>query len=253
VIARTAIVAAGLALAACGGALSPLRNHAQVGRDAYAVFVGDGPGGRPDLFGVRAEGGPVFQLTYTSVAESDPALSPDGRLLAFLRARSLHDSLPGAVWVMNLLTGAERRLALPKGSPPPARVGWSSDGSALYVRAGAEIWKLGAPPAAPEPRRATAAESFAADTSLGVFLGDPPCARVVVCEGSLCAQSNTGPAVAFAQGGRDPLRWGADSVAFLSADKLVVRPVGPGHGRLVDWTGVPRAPRELTFFGGAAR
>jgi hypothetical protein len=224
-----------------------------VGRDAYAIFVADGPGGLSDLFGVRADGGPVFQITYTSVAESDPALSPDGRLLAFLRARSLRDTLPGAVWVMNLLTGAERRVVLPMDSPPPARVGWSADGSALYVRAGTELWRLTAPPAAPAPRRATPAERLAADTSLGVFLGSPPFARVLVCEHSLCAQARTGEPVPFAPGGRDPVRWGPDSVAFLSANNLVVRPVGPGRGHLVEWTGVPAAPRELTFFPGAQK
>lgn len=245
------LLAATFGAAACGGTLSPLRHHAEVGRDAYAIFVADAPGDRSDLFGVRADGGPVFQVTYTTVAEFAPALSPDGRLLAFLRARSLRDTVPGALWVMNLLTGAERRLPLPPGSLPPTRVGWSRDGSALFARVGDELWRVAAPPAAPAPRPATAAERAEADTSLGVFLGDPPFARVVVCEGALCAQGDTGPPVPFAAEGRDPVRWGADSVAYLAGNKLVVRPVGPGRARMVEWTGVPRAPRELTFFPGA--
>lgn len=238
--------------AGCGGTLSPLRNHAQVGRDAYAIFVADGPGGLPDLFGVRGDGGPVFQITYTSLAEFAPALSPDGRLLAFLRARSVRDTVPGTVWVMNLLTGAERRLDLPADAAPPARVGWTADGTALYVRAGAELWRLAAPPAPPAARRASPAERFAADTSLGVFLGDPPFARAVVCDGSLCAQSDTGQAVPFAEGARDPVRWGPDSVGFLVGDELVVRPVGPGRNRRVGWSDVPKAVRDLTYFPGAS-
>lgn len=240
-----------LGAAACGGTLSPLRHHAEVGRDAYAIFVGDAPGDRSDLFGVRADGGPVFQVTYTTVAEFAPTLSPDGRLLAFLRGRTARDTVPGTLWVMNLLTGAERRLSLPPGAPPPSRVGWSRDGGVLFVQAGTEVWRVTPPPAAPEPRPATAAERIQADSSLGVFLGDPPFARVVVCEGSLCAQGDTGRAAPFAEGGRDPVRWGPDSVAYLSGEKLIVRPVGPGRARVVEWTGAPHAPRELTFFPGA--
>jgi hypothetical protein len=30
-----------------------------------------------------------------------------------------------------------------------------------------------------------------------------------------------------------------------------VRPVGPGHARLIQWAEVPPAPREPTAFGGA--
>ncbi len=247
--AAVALAAAG-ALAGCGGTLSPLRNHAQVGRDAYAIFVGDGPAGSSDLFGVRADGGPVFQITYTGVAESSPSLSPGGQLVAFLRTRSSRDTLPGAVWVMNLLTGAERRLDLPKDAAAPSRVGWTADGRALYVRAGPEVWRLNAPPAAPEPRPTTQAERPAADTSLGVFLGDPPFARVVVCGGSLCAQADSSQPVPFAECGRDPVRWGPDSVAFVVNNDLVVRPVGPGRGHRVEWTSVPKAPREPTFFPG---
>ena len=111
-----------LLISACTG-LSPLRGRAVVGRDAYAIFVAEGPEGEADLFGVRTDGGPVFQITYTNVLEAAPALSPDGGAVAFLRGATTRDSMPAAVWVLNLLTGGERELPLPVGAPAPERVG----------------------------------------------------------------------------------------------------------------------------------
>jgi hypothetical protein len=243
---RAASVAALALLAACSGTLSPFRRHAVVGQDAYLVFVGDGPEGRSDLFGVRGDGGPVFQLTYTAVAELAPALSPNGAMLAFLRPRAPRDTLPGAVWVMNLLNGAERELPLPANAGRPERIGWSHDGRTIWVRAGAQDWRLAAPPAPPAPRPTGPAERAEADSSFGVFLGDPPFTRVVTCDGALCARGDTGAPAPFAAGGRDPVRWGGDSVG----DTLTVRSLGPGRPRQVQWSGAPRRPRELTYFPG---
>jgi len=237
-------------LAGCSGTISPFRRHAVVGRDPYLVFVGDGPGGRSDLFAVRGDGGPVFQVTFTPVAEFSPALSPDGAMLAFLRARSAADSAPGAAWVMNLLNGAERELPLPAGAAPPERVGWSGDGRTIWVRAGGELWRLAAPPAPPVPRRAAPGERARADSSFGVYLGDPPFTRVVTCDGALCAQGDTGAPAPFAPDGRDPARWGGDSVGYLSGDALMVRSLGPGRPRRVEWSGTPPHPRSLTYFPG---
>ena len=62
------------AVTACGGTVSPLRRHAVVGRDSYAIFTADGPDGTGDLFGVRGDGGPVFQITFTPVREARPQL-----------------------------------------------------------------------------------------------------------------------------------------------------------------------------------
>jgi WD40-like Beta Propeller Repeat len=242
-------VVAALLLSGCTG-LSPLRGRAAVGRDAYVIFVGDGPGGQPDLFGVRADGGPVFQITYTSVLEAAPALSPDGGTVAFLRARTIHDSVPTAVWVLNLLSGAERELPLPPGGERPDRVGWSGDGKSIYVRAGTTRYELSAPPAAPAPRALAGPARAAADSSFSVWLGDPAFGRAVGCDQALCVQTDSGPPTPFAPNSRDAARWGPDSVGFVSGSDLIVRPVGPGRERRVEWSGVPAKPRELTSFPG---
>jgi len=236
-------------LSACGG-LSPLRGHAVVGRDAYEVFVGDGPGGQPDLFGVRADGGPVFQITYSSVAEAGPVLSPDGGAVAFLRSNARDDRLSGRVWVLNLLSGAERELPLPRDSPRPERLGWSGDGRSLYVRAGPAIYRLNPPPAAPDPGLLAGVDRAVAESSLAVFLGDPPFGRVLACAQSLCSQTDSGPPAPFASNAHDAVRWGPDSVGFLSGADLIVRPVGPGRARRVEWSDPPAGPRQLSFFPG---
>lgn len=245
-------VAALLLVAGCAG-LSPLRGRAVVGRDAYVIFVADGPEGAPDLFGVRTDGGPVFQITYTNVLEAAPALSPDGGAVAFLRGASSGDTVPAAVWVLNLLTGADRELALPAGAPAPERVGWSPDGGSLYVRAGGARYALRAPPAGAAARVLTGAARAAADSSLWVLLGDPPFGRAVQCGSALCVRADTGAPTAFAENAHDAVRWGSDSVGYVSGGNLMVRPLGTGRVRRVEWTEVPAKPRDLTVFLGSEK
>jgi hypothetical protein len=220
-----------------------------VGRDSYAIFTADGPDGSGDLFGVRGDGGPVFQITFTPVREARPALAPDGSMLAFLRSRSRADSLIGTPWVMNLLTGAERRLELPAGVATDA-IGWSRDGRLVYLRAGRFAYQLPAPPAFGRARAVPPSEWHRVDSAVSVFAGEPPFARIAECEGSLCAITAAGRSVSIADGGRDPARWGADSLGYFVGDKLMVRPNGPGRPRHVGWDRPPRRPRELTAFAG---
>ena len=107
----------------CSGSLPPLRGQIAVGRDGYAVVVG----GEGDLYAVRAQGGPVVPITFSRLAELRPRLSPDGGRLGFLRGASAADSTPATVWIMNLETGGERAVALPKGAQRPDRLGWRAD------------------------------------------------------------------------------------------------------------------------------
>ena len=100
----------------------------------------------------------------------------------------------------------------------------------------------------------TGAERAAAESALAVLLGRPVFARAVPCfESGGPLRGGTGPDAerCCARGARDPARWGDDSVAYLEGDRLVVRPVGPGHPRSVDWSGVPARPRQLSVFPGS--
>jgi hypothetical protein len=66
----------------------------------------------------------------------------------------------------------------------------------------------------------------------------------------LCVQADTGSPGLLAQGASGAARWGPDSVLLLLDDALVVRPLGPGRARRLEWAEVPPAPREPTGFGG---
>ena len=242
-----------LALAACGGTLPPLRGEVVVGTDAYAVFVGGGAPAGGDLYAVRTEGGPAIQFTFTPVGEMRPALSPDGSLVAFLRGASLRDSTPGSVWVMNLLSGAEREIELPRGAGVPARVGWARDGRSLVVAAAAGLYRADAPPERAEARAVPPADRAAAESSLAVLLGEPVFARVVPCAEphALCVAADTGAPGLLARDAHDAFRWGSDSVAFFRGATVEIRPVGPGRGRLLRLDHPPRRVREMTVFAGS--
>jgi hypothetical protein len=223
----------------------------EIGKDPYAVFVG-GKGPNSDLYAVRPDGGPPVRITFTNVAELAPALSPDGGGLAFLRGTSLTDSTPASIWVMNLLSGSERELSLPKGAGRPIAVGWGSDGRSLIVSASKGLFGFNAPPAEPDPRPVPMAERVRAESSLAVLLGDPVFTRVVPCKarGDLCVVGATGKPRLLAQAVRDPARWGGDSVAFFVGDWLQIRPLGPGRPRILMMTQPPERPRGMTFFEG---
>lgn len=223
----------------------------EIGRDPYAVFVG-GEGPNSDLYAVRPNGGPPVRITFTNVAELAPALSPDGAGLAFLRGTSLTDSTPASVWIMNLLSGGERELVLPKGAGRPIGVGWEPNGKSVIVSAARGLFRFQAPPADPDPRPVPPPERAHAESSLAVLLGAPLFARVMSCESSadLCVIGDSGRPGLLARDARDPVRWGGDSVAFFLGDAVEIRPLGPGRPRRLVWSNAPKRPREMTFFEG---
>jgi hypothetical protein len=267
--------------AGCNTILPPLRGEIDVGRDRYAVFVG-GDDHASDLYALDAHGG-VFPITYTAVAELAPALSPDGIYVALLRAATLRDSLPGTAWVLDLRTGSERELSLPRDAGAPRRIGWafrmagaahraagetnaaSRAGTAaivaeaadtaapVFVAADSGVYRFDPPIGRVKPRLVGAAERATADSSFAVLLGAPAFARVVACEteaGALCVAGDTGAPELLARDARDPVRWGSDSVAYFSRGALEIRPLGPGRARRVDWANPPPRPRAMTFFPG---
>jgi len=91
------------------------------------------------------------------------------------------------------------------------------------------------------------------DVACGPGLVVSAFARVVPCEdpADLCVVGDSGAPALLAEDAGDAARWGDDSVAYLTGGRLVVRPVGPGHPRVVAWSGVPPRPRQLTVFPGA--
>jgi hypothetical protein len=236
--------------AACDPTLPPLRGQMEIGSDPYAVFVG-GSGTNSDLYAIRPDGGQPVPITFTSVAELRPALSVDGGALAFLRGASLRDSTPSSVWVMNLLSGAERELSLPKGAGRPAQVGWEPAGTSLIVRAERGLYRVNAPPLPTAPQPVPSGEGRRAESTLAVLLGNPVFAAVAPCQSpdDLCVSGDGGSGL-LARGAHDAARWGDDSVAFFVGDELEIRPLAKGRPRRLPWTHAPPSPRHLTFFPG---
>jgi hypothetical protein len=241
-----------LLLASCS--LPPLRGRVEIGKDPYGVFVGEGSGGS-DLYAFHGETGETVALTFSPVREFGPVLTPDGAVVAFLRASAARDTAErrSTVWVMNLISGTERELRFPRGTDEtPERVGWSMDGSRLYVETDRQVWMFPMPPgAAGVPVRP--ADRARADSALTVLLGLPVFARAEACAAdlsSLCAITAAGVEQLLARAARDPARWGSDSVAFLSEGEVHIRPLGGGTTRVVKLTPARRVLSGLSCFPG---
>ena len=243
---------AALLLVLAGCSLPPLRGKAQIGKDPYVVFTADVPGGA-DLFAVLPSGGSPMQLTFSPVEESDPALSPDGAAVVFLRHQRGDTTDRRTVWILNLLSGAERELVLPRDwKGGPERAAWAPDGRSVYVRTGSGTVRFAAPPAPPAPSLVPAGEQARADSSFLVLLGAPAFAAVTACGTGLCTVGADGASTPLAAGATGAARWGADSVGYFSGERFTIRPLGPGHPRVLEWSPAPIHPRGVTFFPGRA-
>jgi WD40-like Beta Propeller Repeat len=238
-----------IATFACRGSLSPLSNRLEVGQEPYFVFVADGEAGVGDLFASKPAGGAVYQITYTRVDERLPALSPDGTMLAFLRARAPGSATRQALVVMNLLNGAEQRLDLE--APFPGRMAWSRDGRKLYLRAGDSLLGTPAPPAPFALGLVPDAERPTADSLLSVLLGDPPLAAAVPCDSTgVCARFGDGTRQVIAAAATEPTRWMGDSILYREAGEWVIRPLAGGRPRVLRASRGLGQWRSLTVFGG---
>jgi hypothetical protein len=236
-------------LGAAGCNFSPLMNQIEVGEEPFVVVVGEGADGRADLFAVSSGGGALRQLTFTTLLERGPQLTPEGAILAFLRMRDTLATTPREVVVMNLLNGSERRLALPAEAGQPQALGWSDDQTTLYVRTDRGAWALSAPPAEPNARPAKPGDAMA-DTALALWLGSPRFARVIPCDSGVCVETLRGDTAQLSATGRDPFRWGTDSVAWFDGERLMVRSLGPGLPRRLEWSSAPTGVRDGAYAAG---
>ena len=222
-----------------------MRHRIDAGRETFAVFVADAPDGRGDLYAMTGVGSDVVQLTFTLPAEWRPRLSPSGDVLAFLRSRDERDTLRTRVWLLNLLNGAERELALPDSSGTPNDLAWSDDGRAVLVRTSAGAWSISTPPAKPDAVVLPNVSNFPVRVGYPSFASIAACADVVA---NLCVYPDSGTPALVADDARDAFRWGDDSVAYLHGGGVVIRPVGPGRSRTLRWRAGLRGPREPDAF-----
>jgi len=110
-----------LALAAPAARAEPGYFRSPSLRGETVVFVAEG-----DLWSAPAAGGRAARLTTHLAAESNPAISPDGSLVAF---RAAYEG-PEDVYAMPIAGGPPRRLTF--GAERVAVVGWTAAGEILY-------------------------------------------------------------------------------------------------------------------------
>ncbi len=239
-------------VSACTG-LPPLRQHFEVGRDPYVIFVADAPDGRGDLWAMSPDGGDVVQLTYSLPAEWSPRLSPGGDVVVFLRARAQGDTTRSRVWLLNLLNGSERAIQLPDSAGAPVAIAWTDGGRGLFIRTTRTTFHVDAPPFPPDAVEVPSGDRAAAARALSVRVGSPAFASVAPCQGSdsLCVYPDSGAPAAIAGHATDPARWGNDSLSYSVQDALVIRPLGPGRERLLRWRPLLVHPRDVTVFTGS--
>lgn len=249
-------MAIGIGMLGCRLSLSPLQNRIAVGSEPFFVFVADGEAGLGDLFAARSEGGPVYPVTFTRLHETMPVLAPGGTALAFLRTRQPADSADYRVVVLNLMNGAERTLFSAAEGGSIRHIGWNHDGTALYVATDAAVYEVTSPPAPLRQAMLGPSALVRADSVFRVHVGSPNFAEVRACrtggaEGGLCAVPRGGDESPLVASGRDPVRWGPDSVGYYTDDDLEVRPVGPGNARRIRLMSSPTRPRLPTYFPGS--
>jgi hypothetical protein len=101
----------------------------------------------------------------------------------------------------------------------------------------------------------TAVEWPAADSATAVLLGTPVFARLETCAKD-CISSAAMPWCVVTPNGLktelgrvvSPFRWGGDSLAYFDGNDLVVRPLGGGRSRVVEWSRAPSKPRDGSYW-----
>ena len=252
-----AVLCALCSILACRG-VSPLGERIPVGTGPFAIVVGEEADNQTDLFALEASGGEVVRLTFTRGREAAASLHPAGVVLAFLRREAgASDSSAASLVALNLINSSERDVPVPTEIGVARRVGWSPDGSRIYVLGDSGIAMSAAPPAAMSFARVDTASSewAAADSATAVLFGTPVFARLETCAKD-CISSAVMPWCVVTPDGKNtelgrvvsPFRWGGDSLAYTESDKLVVWPLGGGMPRVVEWSRPPARPRDGTYW-----
>ena len=113
------------------------------GRIAYV----DSEGGDDDIFTVEPDSSDVRQLTAWEGSDADPAWSPDGTKIAYVR-HELPSSSQGNVWVMDADGSNPHRVAQANDKPRPV---WSPDGKWIaFNRGQGRLYRVAATGGTPE-------------------------------------------------------------------------------------------------------
>lgn len=101
-----------------------------VSSDGQRVVLSSNGNGGSDLYSYRVGSGQLTRICSTELRESHPALSPDGKLVAFTRTGSERDG--GRIIIRRLGDGSESTVPAPGGSSDD-HAAFTSDGSAVLL------------------------------------------------------------------------------------------------------------------------
>lgn len=221
--------------------------------------------GARQLFTLPLRGGPARQLTASEKDVSDPAWSPDGRRLTFVRDRT--------IWVIGVDGSRPTEISPhPAGSSMPR---WSPDGRRLAFvsrrRGWSQIWivdapvpRRGRPPRRPKPLEPRAITPAGIDVE--DYAWSPDGRRIAYVAGRLPDLSTSQITVVDVEDGREEIvggerswdtapRWAPDGSLLWLTDAdgwfQVVRR-GPEGGSLVAITTEPREHGEPSGGDGSA-
>jgi dipeptidyl aminopeptidase/acylaminoacyl peptidase len=216
-------------------------------RDRLVAFTAESAGAR-QLFTLPLRGGPPTQVTASEQAVSEPAWSPDGRRLAYIRDEEL--------WVVEADGSRSTRVVAKPGSASQPR--WSPDGRRLAFvsrrRGWSQVWVIDAPvprrgrpanePKRPEPSVVTAtgvdvdAFAWAPDGERLAIMArltpeDPESAQI----GLVDVATGTTHVIAGEKSLDTGATWLADGSMLYVSDAdgwfQVVRRTADGHDRIV--------------------
>ena len=234
-----------LVLAGCG--VTPVTNKISPGEDPFVIAVAEGPDGATDLFAAQTGGGPFYRLTFSRPAEWAPRISPAGTAVAFMRARREGDSTEAELVVYDLVSGRERRGAVPSAAGAIGRLGWNRAGDTVYL-GGNGSWQTALHPVDPTPVPDSLRSR--ADSALDRLLGSPAFGRIDRCQGEACVVTPAGDTTRLGADVLEAIRWGPDSLALIRASGLEVRSLGGGRPRVPLWTSIPPGFRTPTYHPG---
>ena len=223
--------------------LTPLTNKISVGEEAFVVGVGEGSDSATDLFAAPAGGGNFVRLTFNRAEERAPRFAPSGARVAYLRRSP--GSPRWALVVLDLVNAAEQSVAVPTEAGKPERLGWSSDGARVMLKANG-YYATATPPERMALRPVDSAALAGADSATRELLGSSREGLIEPCGALLCVM--VGDAVTSLEPGvSGAIRWGADSVGYFSSGEFQVRPLTGGLTRRPVWEGLPSRLRELSY------